>query len=78
MNAYRIKRSLFDIVRSNFMMVETKHYYSKVLENLLKNNQLGQGIFLRLEFYHNFFLLVLINHNQLQLIQQYAYSSADD
>ena len=78
MNAYRIKRSLFDIVRTHFMMVEAKHYYTNILQSIFGEQKFTSGAFLRLEFFKDFFVLVLVNNNQLQLIQQFTHTTADD
>ena len=77
-NAYGIKRSLFDIVGSNFLMVEARHYYSMLLNVLLHGSVLPSGTFLRLEFYKNTLVLVLIHERRLQLVQQYSTANADD
>jgi hypothetical protein len=77
-NVYRIQRSLFEIIRTNFIMVTAKHYYSKVIENIFGNNSVPFGTYIKLEFYKNQMLLILINYSKLQIIQTYNTSSPDD
>jgi len=77
-NIYRIKRQMNDMVNSNLMMVTPRHIYSKVLENTLNSNEISNGVFLKLQFYYNLMLVVLIKDGKLFLIQSYTYQTADD
>ncbi|OIR00628.1 hypothetical protein GALL_173190 [mine drainage metagenome] len=77
-NVYRIKKSLHDIVNSNLMMVTPRHVYSKLLENVLNNNVIFQGAFLKLDFYNNQMNVVLLKNGILHLIQSYSYQTPDD
>ena len=77
-NAYRIKRSLFDMVRTNFMMVSCKHVYTQLLENILGNYSFHSGTALKIKFFHKSMLLLLLKDGQLQLIQSYPSHTQDD
>ncbi|NJE06700.1 DUF3822 family protein, partial [Thermococcus sp. M36] len=77
-NVYRIKRVLFEMVRTNFMMVESKHLYSKILENTIGGYNFQTGNLLKVQFYNKCLLLLLLKNGQLQLIQSYPCASQDD
>ena len=77
-NVYRVKRSLNDMVNSNLMMVTPRHMYSKVLENILNNAAVLNGVFLKLQFFYKMMLVVLVKDGKLFLIQSYAHQTADD
>lgn len=77
-NIYRVKKSLNDMINSNLMMVTPRHVYSKLLENILNDSTNLHGKFLKLQFYNQFMLLVVLAEGKLQLIQSYAYTTAED
>ena len=77
-NIYRVKKALNDMVNSNLMMVTPRHVYSKLLENILDSPELSKGVFLKLQFYYDQMLVVLIKDGKLFLIQSYTYQTADD
>lgn len=77
-NVYRVKKSLNDIVNSNLMMVTPRHTYSKLLENVLNNNIVFQGAFLKLQFYNNLMNVVLLKEGRLHLIQSFNFQTPDD
>lgn len=76
---YRVKKQLNDTVNSNLMMVNSKHLYSKLLENIFSVPQkIAKGNFLKIQFYYHSLLIVLIKDSHLQLIQSYDFQIADD
>ncbi len=77
-NIYRVKKALNDMVNSNLMMVTPRHVYSKLLENVLDSKALSNGVFLKLQFYYDQMLVLLIKDGKLFLIQSYIYQTADD
>lgn len=74
---YRIKKSLTELLNRNFLLFKTQHTYTNILNDLLNRDNLP-SVFLKLIVYQNHFIVVLIKDNELQLIQSYIFTSADD
>ena len=77
-NVYRIKKSLNDTINSNLMMITPRHLYSKLLENILNSNSISNGVLLKIQFFYNLMLIVLVKDGKLQLIQSYNYKTEED
>ena len=75
---YRIQKPLFDMVNSNLMMVNARHTYSKLLEDIFTEDSVLEGEFLELRFYYGYFVGIVIKSGKLQLIQSYSFQTADD
>jgi len=77
-NVYRIKRVLYEMVRTNFMMVQPKHLYTQLLENNLGGYNLHSGTSLKIQFYNKCILLLLLKDGKLQYIQSHSCLTQDD
>lgn len=77
-NVYRIKRILYEMVRTNFMMVQPKHLYTQLLENNLGGYNLHSGTSLKIQFYNKCILLMLLKDGKLQYIQSHSCLTQDD
>ncbi|MBS1578730.1 MAG: DUF3822 family protein [Bacteroidetes bacterium] len=77
-NVYRIKRILYEMVRTNFMMVQPKHLYTQLLENNLGGYNLHSGTSLKIQFYNKCILLLLLKDGKLQYIQSHSCLTQDD
>ena len=78
---YRIRKTLNDILNSHLMMVTPRHLYSKVLETVLNHSSEAKQSFapyINLQFYSKEMIVLLMQHGKLQLIQSYAFQTADD
>ena len=75
---YRIQKPLFDMVNSNLMMVNARHTYSKLLEDVFTKGSVLEGEFLELRFYYGYLIVCVIKFGKLQLIQSYSFQTADD
>ena len=74
---YRISKSLFDMIHSNFMMVDTEHIYTRLIKNTLASPY-AAGTFLKVQFYHHHMVAVLVQYGKLQIIQSFAINTSDD
>ena len=75
---YRIQKPLFNMVNSNLMMVNARHTYSKLLEDVCSKGSVSEGTFLDLRFYCGLVVVSVIKSGKLQLIQSYGFQTADD
>lgn len=75
---YRIQKPLFDMVNSNLMMVNARHTYSKLLEDVFTEGSVLEREFLDLRFYYGYLVVSVIKSGKLQLIQSYSFQTADD
>ena len=74
---YRIKKSLTELLNRNFLLYKTQHSYTNILNDVLNREHLP-SIFLKLIVYQNHFVVVYIKDQELQLIQTYQFTNADD
>lgn len=77
-NVYRIEKPLFDMVNSNLMMVNTRHTYTRLLEDLFSGESISAGTYLNLKFYYGLLVVSVISAGKLQLIQTYSFQTAED
>lgn len=76
-NAYRIKRSIHELAGRYFPSHQVSHIYSPLLEDVLTRHWQDDQ-FMKLQFYGNHLVLVLVKNKQLQLIQSFSYHTAED
>lgn len=76
-NAYRLRRSIHELVGRHFVLYQPHHTYSAILNALYANAHAGDQL-VRMQFYHRHVIVALVKQNKLQLIQSFAYGSPDD
>ena len=74
---YRIAKPLFDMIHSNFMMVDTEHIYSKFIKQAVESPY-SAGTFLKVQFYYHHIVFALVQYGKLQIVQSYRFSTPDD
>jgi|GEM_PF-2272496 len=74
---YRISKSLFDMIHSNFMMVDTEHVYSKFIKRAI-SSPFSAGTFLKVQFYHHHMIVAMVHYGKLQIVQSYRFTNSDD
>ena len=74
---YRLPITLEETIKSNFMLFNYKHTYTKILENLLGSDAMILEM-IKVQFYAKYMIVAVIYGNKLMLIQSYPYSSAED
>jgi hypothetical protein len=76
-NAYRIRKSINELMSRHFLLYKPHHVYSRVLEDILTRNELADH-FIKLQFYSNHIIAAVVIRNQLQLIQSFRFETTDD
>ena len=74
---YRYTASLNHVIKNNFVSFKYKNTYTKVLENLFGNERMLMEM-VKVQFYRNSMLVVVIYDNKLMLIQTYQINSPED
>jgi len=74
---YRIPKSLFDMIHSNFMMVDTEHIYTRIIKATLTSSY-AAGTFLKVQFYHHHMIIAMVQYGKLQVVQSFALNTSDD
>jgi len=74
---YRIGKSLFDMIHSNFMMVDTEHVYSKFIKRAIESPH-SAGTFLKVQFYYHHIVVALVQYGKLQIVQSFRFTASDD
>lgn len=75
--AYRIRKSLHELVGRHFVLYQPQHTYSGILNKVLTRNGLPKH-FIRIQFYSHHIILAFIKDNTLQLMQSFRYQLTDD
>jgi len=76
-NAYRIRKSIHEIVGRHFILYKPHHSYSPILDDILTRDRL-EVHFIKIQFYSNHIILAFVKEQQLQLIQSFRYQTTDD
>ena len=76
-NAYRIRKSIHELVGRHFILYKPHHSYSPILDDILTRDQLDAN-FVKIQFYSNHIILAFVKDKQLQLIQSFRYETTDD
>ncbi len=76
-NAYRVRKSIHELVGRHFLLYKPHHTYSRILDDILHRDQLDNH-FLKIQFYSHHFILVLVKDKKLQLIQSFQYQTDND
>ncbi len=76
-SVYRYSASLNHSIKNNFVSFNYKNTYTKVLENLFGNDRMLMEM-IKVQFYRNSMLVVVIYDNKLMLIQTYQINSPED
>lgn len=76
-NAYRIRRSIHELVGRHFVLYKPHHAYSRIVNDLLTREQLADP-FIKIQFYSNHIILAFVKNKQLKLVQSFLYQGYDD
>lgn len=76
-NAYRIKRSMHELIGRHFVLYKPHHSYSRILDDILTRDQL-EDQFVKIQFYSSHIILAFVKNKQLQLIQSFQYQVTED
>ena len=76
-NAYRVRKSIHELVGRHFLLYKPHHTYTKIVNDILKRDQL-EDHFLKIQFYSNHFIVAVVKDKKLQIIQSFPYNIDDD
>lgn len=76
-NAYRVKKVITELLSRQFIIFQTAHTYSNLLNDVMRRPFIDQQ-FIKLQFYTNHFILAIWKDERFQLVQSYRYHSAED
>ncbi len=76
-NVYRIPSPWLRAVNKSLRSVETKHSYSKIIEQTLEHSGDAHDM-LKVIFYEKYLIVVLLLDKKLKLIQTFTYLSKED
>jgi hypothetical protein len=76
-NAYRVKKAITELLSRQFIIFQTAHTYSNLLNDVMKRPFIDQQ-FIKLQFYTHHFILAVWKDERFQLIQSYRYTSPED
>jgi Protein of unknown function (DUF3822) len=76
-NAYRIKKSITELLNRQFIIFQTAHSYSNILNEVMRRPRLDEQ-FIKIQFYTHHFIFALWKGERLQMIQTFPYKTAED
>jgi hypothetical protein len=76
-NAYRVKKAIIELLGRQFVIFQTAHTYSNLLNDVMQRPSMEQQ-FIKLQFYAHHFIIAVWKDEQFQLIQSYRYVSSED
>lgn len=75
-NAYRVKRSVHELVGRHFVLYRPHHIYSAIIDRMFE--KLPPVPFIKIQFYSTHIILAFIENEKLQLVQSFTYKAGDD
>lgn len=76
-NVYRVKKTIYEQVNRYFLLNKPHHIYSVLVENILTTKDLPDH-FVKVIFYSNHFIAVVVKAGKLQLVQSFACDTKED
>jgi hypothetical protein len=76
-NAYRIRKSINELMGRHFVLYKPHHTYSRLLEDVLTRTEAADH-FIKVQFYSHHFIVAVMKKDQLQLIQSFHFETFDD
>jgi hypothetical protein len=76
-NAYRVKKSIHELVGRHFLLYKAHHSYSAVLQDILTRTDIADH-FIKAQFYKSHMIVAVVKNRQLQLIQSFPFAVSDD
>ncbi len=76
-NAYRIRKSIIELLNRQFVIFQCSHTYSNLLNDVMRRPRIDDR-FLKIQVYTHHFVVAFWKDERLQLIHAYRYHSAED
>ncbi len=76
-NAYRVRKSIHELVGRYFLLYKPHHVYSIILKDILTRNELADQ-FIKVQFYSNHMIVAVVKEKQLQLVQSFQFEITED
>ncbi|TAG10226.1 MAG: DUF3822 family protein [Sphingobacteriia bacterium] len=76
-NAYRIRKSLSELLSRQFIIFQTAHVYSSLLNDIMSRD-IVQEQFVKIQCYTQHFILAIWKGGRLQMVQTFKFITAED
>lgn len=76
-NAYRVKKSIHDLMGRHFPLYKPHHSYSGMLQEVLTRTELADH-FIKVQFYNKHIIAAVVKNGQLQLVQSFRFDTKED
>ena len=76
-NAYRVKKAITELLSRQFIIFQTSHTYSNLLNDVMRRPFIEQQ-FIKLQFYTHHFILAVWKEERFQMIQSFRYNTPED
>ncbi len=76
-NAYRIRKSLSELLSRQFIIFHTAHVYSSLLNDIM-SRAMVQEQFVKIQFYTKHFILAIWKGGRLQMVQTFKFITTED
>lgn len=76
-NTYRIKKSLAELLTRQFIIFQTSHVYTSLLNDVMMRRKNEEQL-VKLQFYNGHFIMAIFKDSKIQMIQTFPYKIAED
>ena len=76
-NTYRIKKSLAELLTRQFIIFQTSHVYTSLLNDVMIRRKNEEQL-VKLQFYHGHFIMAIFKDAKIQMIQTFSFKIAED
>ncbi len=76
-NAYRIRKSIAELLNRQFIIYQSGHTYSTILNDVMRRPSISENL-IKIQFYTHHFIIAVWKEKRFQLIQSYRYHQAED
>lgn len=76
-NTYRIKKSLAELLTRQFIIFQTSHVYTSLLNDVMVRRKNEEEL-VKLQFYNGHFIMAIFKDSKIQMIQTFPYKIAED
>ena len=77
-SVYRIQQTLHETIHRNFLSITEHHVYNGILNGVVNQSNDKLSDFICVNFYYKHFVVYAFKSNQLQIIQSFDFTNAED
>lgn len=76
-NAYRIRKSIVELLNRQFVIFKSSHIYSNIINDVFNRTRLDDNL-IKIQFYSHHFIIAVWKDKKFQLIQSFTFNQTED